>query len=261
MITKADLQAVHTEMLAERRRDLGEPPTNEELFAFMRGELSPSEEVRVRELLVAYPELVRAMCEPFPDEAAQPGETGYVSEEEVSLRWAEFRQAGRGRGAPQPVPGRAVRVWRRVSAALAAALVVAFGALLWMHMQLQQERFGPRVAAGEQLLLPDGQRGAHSDNVPVLEPDGDSFLLIAPLINAPQGFASFRLELVKLEKQSPRTLWKSARLPRPAGDTFSIAVRREFLRPGRYQVVVYGVSGARQERLATYSLAVPGPPR
>ena len=60
MITKSDLKAVFDQMTAEERQRLPEPPTVEEMLAYRRGELSADEESRVRELLICYPELLRA---------------------------------------------------------------------------------------------------------------------------------------------------------------------------------------------------------
>jgi len=144
---------------------------------------------------------------------------------------------------------RASGVWRWTSAALAAGLIVALIGLV----RLRQEALAPRVASDAQLLLPDGQRGA-TDAFPIVTARGDSYLLMTSLINPP-AFPAYRLELVEAGA-TPRTLWSSAALQRPANDTFQISVPRAFLPPGKYQVIVYGISGDRQERLASYSLRV-----
>ena len=80
----------------------------------------------------------------------------------------------------------------------------------------------------------------------------DAFQLTVPMINPPAEFTAFRLELV----DGSKTSWTSPALARPGDDTFRIVVPRAFLAPGKYQVVVYGVNDARQERLASYSLRV-----
>ncbi|MBV8515976.1 MAG: hypothetical protein JO197_01110 [Acidobacteria bacterium] len=246
MITKAELQAIHGQVQAERRRLLA-PPTNEELFAFMRGELKPEEEARVRELLIAYPELVRAMTEPFPVDDARPGDPGYLSESDLDVQWRSLQTRIHGDASTSNL-----RFWRRTSFALAAALVVAFGGLVWQSTRARQAGLAPRVAIDGQQLLPDGERGA-AQPVTLLA-RGDTFLLYTSLINPP-GFASYRLELVR-EDAPAHPIWSSPPLPRPANDTFQVVVPAAFLAPGRYQMIVLGVSGARQERLATYSLHV-----
>jgi hypothetical protein len=247
MITKSELQALHGQMLADRRRRLGPPPTNEELFQFMRGELPPADEARVRELLIAYPELLRAMTEPFPHDDAKPGEVGYLSEDELARHW-ERLQTRIHNGAPSR-EARVLRMWQRATLALAAALAVTFGGLLWQGARTRHELLAPRVVADQQVLLPDGRRGP--DGVTTITPQGDAFLLAVPLIDASE-FAAYRLELLRGDE----VLWASASQQRPANDTFTILVPRSFLAAGRYQIVVYGVSGDRQERIATYSIRV-----
>jgi hypothetical protein len=248
MITKSELQAIHGRVLAERRHHLGAPPTNDELFAFMRGELSAEDEARVRELLIAYPELASAIAEPFPDDDAQPGDSGYLSDAEMTSHWQSLQKRIHGDVVRMPV-----RFWRRTSAALAAVLVVAFAGLAWQTMRLRRELVSPRVASDSQLLFPDGQRGP-AEAIATLTTHGEAYLLTTPLIN-PGDFTAFRLELV--ETGASHTLWSSPPLQRPANDAFQILIPHAFLPPGRYQMIVYGVSGERQERLATYSLRVP----
>lgn len=238
MITKSELQAVHGQMLAERRRKLGAPPTNEELFAFMRGELSPDDEARVRELLIAYPELARAMAEPFPED-------GELSEVELASHWNSLQKRIHG----DPVQRR-VRYWQRASAALAAAMILTFGGLVWQR----QASLAPRVATSRHLLLPDGQRGG-GEPATVIATDGNAYILIASLIES-RAYDAYRLEIVT-GGATPRTLWSSPALRRPDNDTFEIVVPRAFLGPGLYKVIVYGVSGERQEQLSSYSLRVP----
>jgi hypothetical protein len=246
MITKAELQAIHTQILAERRDNV-EPPANDELFAFMRGDLKPEDETRVREQLMAYPELARAMAEPFPDEDAQPDDDDYLSDDEIDARLHALKRRVDGDGSPN-----VVRFWRRSALALAATTILAFGGLLWQSMRTREQSFSPRVAMDGQLLLPDGQRGTQASLTVI--PHADSFLLITPLINPP-AFDAYRLQIVR-EGDDTRPLWTSAPLPRPANDTYQLLVPSAFLARGNYQVIVFGVSGARQERLANYSLRV-----
>jgi len=237
MITKSELQAIHGQMLAERRRRLGPPPGNEELFAFMRGELSPEREALVRELLIAYPELARAMAEPFPEE-------GDLSEVELDAHWSSLQKRIHG----DPVLHR-IRFWQRTSAALAAAMILAFGGIVWQR----QASVAPSVATSKYLLLPEGQRGT-GDAATLVTADDASYVLVTSLIDPPK-YDAYRLEIAAADPAS-RTLWSSSALRRPDNDTFEIVVPRAFLAPGNYQVVVWGVSGARQERVSQYPLRV-----
>jgi hypothetical protein len=235
MITKSELQAIHGQMLAERRRRLGPPPTNEELFAFMRGELSSDDEARVRELLIAYPELARAMSEPFPGE-------GDLSEIELAAHWKSLQTRIHGHPAE-----RRVRFWQRTSAALAAAMILAFGGIVWQR----QASLAPRVTTSH-VLMTDVQRGS-GDAATLIPAGDDSFELVVSMIG-PDRFDRYRLELTTAA--AARTLWNSEPMRRPDNDTFRVVVPGRFLAAGRYQVVVWGVSGARQERIAAYPFRV-----
>src|SRR5688500_16910631 len=96
MITKSDWQAVHQEMTAEERRKLGEPPTTEEMLAYSHGELSAENVERVKAWLVCNPDMARALMEPFPSDDAKPGDADFLSEEELSKRWASLQQSIHG---------------------------------------------------------------------------------------------------------------------------------------------------------------------
>lgn len=74
-------QEVSRALMANQRVELGDPPTAEEMLAYSRGGLPEAEEERIRDLLVAYPELARMYGAAFPDE----GEN--VSEAELAAAW------------------------------------------------------------------------------------------------------------------------------------------------------------------------------
>lgn len=234
MIRKSDWQAVHDEMIAEDRRTLGEPPTAEEIFAYSRGELAPEEEARVQALLVVYPELARALTAPFPAEDAEG-----VSQEEVSRRWKSFPARIR----PEEKGGKVLQFWR-ASTALAAALALVFGGLLW-----RESRDEPRVLGEARELFAGGQRGGASPPL-TLDAAGTSAVLIVPLYGA-GSFEQYRLELVGA---NDRVLWRSDLLKRPADDAFRIEVS---LDAGDYRVVLYGIQGTSEQQLDTYPLRVP----
>jgi hypothetical protein len=234
MIRKSDWQAVQDEMIAEDRRSLGEPPTGEEMLAYSRGELAPEEEARVRALLVAYPELARALTAPFPAEGEEE-----VLPEEVSRRWKSFQTQIR----PEEKKGKVLQFWR-ASFALAATLALVFGGLLW-----RESRDEPRVLGDARELFADGQRGGASSPV-TLDAAGTPTVLIVPLFGA-GSFERYRLELVGA---NDRVLWRSGLLKRPADDAFRIEVS---LDEGDYRVVLVGVDGTREQRLDTYPLRVP----
>jgi hypothetical protein len=241
MITKSELQAA--------RQSMGnganvEPPSAEEVLAYIQGELPETEEARVRELLVAHPDMLRAATMPFPS-----GDAGDLSEHEVARQWKSFQ-----RSMGTVSTDRSLNVWR-TAAALAAALAITLGGLLWQSAEharlLTQQLTEPRVA-GYQLLLPDGQRGP--GGVSTLAPVGDSYLVATPILGAVP-FDTYRLELVDLTTR--RSLWRRDGLPRPDSDTFAILIPRQTFHPGMFQVVLYGVNGKLAEKLATYTVTVP----
>lgn len=243
MNPNSNWRAVH-EALAERsERMTAEPPTAEELLAYRRGELAPDEEARVRELLVAYPALARAIAQTPSDPLS--GDPDFIPEPEIDRRWGALQKRIRKN---HREAGRVLQFFQ-ISTAIAATLALAFGVLLW---KARSELGQPRVAWEEQLLWPDGRRGL-SDAMVTLRAQGDSVLLVAPLLD-PDNHPEYRLEL--RDVRSEKTLWASA-VQRRDNDTFAILVPRSFLRPGTYQIVLYGVDGGRPERLASYSLRVP----
>jgi hypothetical protein len=210
------------------------------MLAFEEGSLPPEQMERVRGLLVAYPELARALAHPIgeDDEPLPHGE--------LDARWTDFQRTLPRR----PELGRLLVFWR-ASAALAAALAIAFGGLLW---QARHDLSRPHVIGDEQLIEPDGQRGGGEVGLTV-SPHADWCLLTVPIIGA-GGYEDYRLDIHAPGKE--KAAWRSDVLSRRSNDAFSIVVPRHFLAsPGMYQVVLYGVRGGAEERLATYSVRVP----
>lgn len=236
MSAKSDWQAVHQQLTMEEQRRLGDPPTAEEMLAYSRGELSGEKEERVRALLVAYPDLARALTEPFPVD-------GELADVELERQWASMQQRIHG--------GRVVRfpyAWT----ALAAALAIVFAGLYWQAeskvRRMTHELTTPRAIGESTLLLPEGQRGAGGGAVTV-NAEGDVLALQVPLMGDVR-HTMFRLEL----RSGERSLWRSNPM-RPGDDhSFMIFVPREFLSPGRYQVIVYGIGASGEERLASYAM-------
>lgn len=237
MITKSDWQAALDELTAEDRAKLGMPPTAEQLVAFENGELSAEETERVRQFLVAYPELARAVAQPFPEEA-EPLPDG-----EIDRRWTEFR--GRIQTPPKLAP--VLVFWR----ALAAGLAIVVAGLVW---QQHRDHTRPLLIGEEQLLEPDGSRGPAGPTV-TLSTRAEWALVTVPIIGS-TGYDDYRLSIDSPGSNDPS--WRSDILTRPDNDAFAIAVPKRFLSsPGTYRVVLSGVRGNSEETLATYSLRVP----
>ncbi len=62
MTNKSDWQTASRQLMAEQREQLGPPPTGEEIRAYKAGELTLAEADRIRDLLVAYPEVALAVA-------------------------------------------------------------------------------------------------------------------------------------------------------------------------------------------------------
>ena len=246
MNTKPNLAAIHGQTGVDAA-EVAQGPAAEEVLAYFEGKLSGEDESRAQEFLVAHPEMVRAALAPFPTDDAQPGDPDFLPPEELDRRWESLRQRIHGSNG-----GRVLQFWR-ASAAIAAALAVVFGGMLW---QSQSNARRPRVILNEQVLLPDGQRGSSAELPVSLTTESDSYLLVVPVLHAGD-FNDYRLELVSSASNASRPLWRSTTLSRPANDTLAIVVPRTFLSGGRYQVVLYGMAGGRDERLASYTVSVP----
>jgi hypothetical protein len=243
MTTKSQWHAANRALMSEDRQRLGDPPSAEEVLAYTRGELPAHEAARISERLVAYPDLVRTLTTEFPVDPATPGDPDYMSDDEFAEHWASLQKRMPGKGG-----GRVVQFWPAVSA-IAATLAIVFGALFW---QERAERMRPRVE-DQQDLRQDGSRGI-DDNAVTLQAQGESFLLV--LRPPPTAvYDSYRLEIVSPTPE--RSLWTSEKLPWRADD-IPILVHRSFFKSGKYQVVLYGESAGREERVSTYSLRVPG---
>lgn len=250
MTNDSDWQAVQQEMTAEDRRKLGEPPTAEEMLAYTRGELPAEAAGRVRAWLVCNPDLARALMQPFPSNDAEPGDPDYLSQEELAKHWASLQQR-----IQVPATTSAFRLLQFPSrwTALAAALALVFAGLYWQAeskaRRLDRELHEPR-ALESQMLLPDGRRGA--EQATFLTAKGERFVLDLALFNASR-FETYRVEMSD-EARSP---WRSAAIRAADEETLSVDVSRAYLKPGKYRIVVYGIDGAREERLDTYTLRVP----
>ncbi|HEV7486968.1 MAG TPA: hypothetical protein VGQ65_14915 [Thermoanaerobaculia bacterium] len=239
MTTKSELSNANRNLLEE---DRGEPPTAEEALAYMRGELTPDEEARVRQRLLAYPELVRTLTAPFP-EPAESDHPDHLSEHEFARHWSALQKRRRQ-------PQRGLRFWRAFGS-VAAALAVVFGALLW---RAQTELKKPQAVWEQQELYSEGRRGVEGEPAK-LSADGESYLLV-PMLGADVTADNLRAEISDVAANSSRTVWSSRLIHRTSSGSFVILVPRDSLSPGTYRLVIYGVTGERQESLNSFTFRV-----
>jgi hypothetical protein len=239
MINRTDWHAVRDALIADDRAKLGEPPTVDELLAYERGELSEEDAERVKQLLVAYPELARAYATPFPSEGDDD-----LPVEVIDRQWIAFRAAN-GDGSSE----RVLQFWRGF-AAIAATVAISFGAMLW-HTHTQQ--LMPRVLPEPPQLTPDGRRGLPGQPQSTITPSGDSVLLVVSLVG-PTDYETYRLELVNSD--SHERIWSSKPLRPTSSNTFYVEVPSRVLPAGTYQVIAYGLRGKAEEPVATYTIDV-----
>jgi hypothetical protein len=239
MITKSDWQAVHARLLAERRRGLGDPPTVEEMLAYANGELSKEYEERVRAALVSYPELLRALHADFDEDDG--GEQ--LPQEVLDRQW-------RGFSAAPAESGRVVQFWR-ATAAIAAALALTFGALLW---RAQSQLDEPRLSTWQTLYLePEGGRRGDPITPKTFAATADLFLLNIALLDE-RHFDGYRIDIVAAAN-AEKPVW-SRSAARPEDDTFTLVIPRKALPPDSYEAVVYGVDGKATRQIARYAFRV-----
>jgi len=228
---------------SNRPSEHDEPPTAEEMLAYANGDLSADEAARVWERLQQYPELARAYTDPFPEAGAEPGDPDYVSEAEIDRRWTAFSKQLDGER------GRVVQ-FPRILSAVAAALIVVLGGLLWQSQmkvrQLQHELAAPRVL--EQLVLEE-EAPSRGGTPPTPVVRGKDLQLV--LLTNADHFEQYKAELRAAGDSRPR--WQHT-VERSEEDEVEITLLR--IEPGQHEVVLYGVTGGKAQRLGVYSFNV-----
>jgi len=254
MMNRSDWQAVRDALIADDRASLGEPPTVNELLAYERGQLSKENAERVQQFLVAYPELARAYATPFPTDDAQLDDSDYLAGDVIDRQWTAFRAENRNGKTNLAVSdftkARVPQFWRGL-AAIAAAVAVVFGAMLW---QTHSESLRPHVLPDAAILTPDGRRGGSEPSQYAITPAGDSLLLVVSLAGTTE-YETYRLELVS--GQSHKHLWSSEPLRATSSDnSFNVEIPSRALPAGTYQLIAYGLRGNAQEQVSTYTIDI-----
>jgi hypothetical protein len=260
MTNKSEWQEANRRLMDEQRQKLGDPPTAEEMLAYSRGELPESEEERIRELLVAYPELARVYAAPFP-EAPASGDADAVSDAAIAAGLNGL-QRRLGSGVPNTARDRRadaqrgrVRFHFHIPTTVAAAIALVFFGLFVQAenraRHYQREGQVPRVLGPPQDLDPDGSRGPASATR--LRKEGDAYLLRPRLLNQLR-FPHYRIEL----RHGNRAIWTSHTAQADADGAFQVAIPHEFLREGQsYELHILGIDGDAPEPLGRYEVAVP----
>ena len=264
MTDKSEWQEANRRLIDEERRKLGDPPTAEEMMAYCRGQLPESEEERIRELLVAYPELARVYGAEIPPEP-RPGDPDAVSDEEMLAGWTEFRQRLGGSAPPAPRDDRARRtdgqrgrlvIRHYIPTTIAAAFALVFFALFVQAESRaryhEREGHAPRVVGEPQELEPGGRRGGAAPTMLRLEGEG---YLVRLRLFLPVQYPHYSVEL---QDGSGQTLWINNTAKPGQDKTLQIFIPRDFLSAGTaYQLRVFGLDGDTRPEVGAYDVAVP----
>jgi hypothetical protein len=245
MTNKTEWQDANRRLAAEQREKLGDPPTAEEMLAYSRGEMSAEEEDRIRDLLVAYPELARTYGAQFSEEP----EAG-ISNEALNDGWDDVQR----RLGVTMMPVR-TRVRNYIPTTIAAALaLVFFGLYVQAESRARDNARGcdlPRVLGAPQELESDGNRGPAAPTM--LRKDGDAYLLMPHLLNQLH-YPHYSIELNDLSG----AVWTSPSAQPDVANTFQIVIPHDFLRPGvRYQLRIFGINGEARMPAGSYDVMVP----
>ncbi len=233
-----DWKATLDEILAERRKELGDPPSADDMIALRAGELSDAERSALLEHAAVDPEVARELFgvlrfpEPGDDEVGESDEDG------VGERWRALRERLRAEG-DLPVKTSAPR--RVAWLPLAAMFVLGVGlSLLVGRLRDGDPVAGARIAAPRinlsiVELLPvgdevSGPRGA-PEVVTVAAGAGGLVLALAVPDLAPER-GPFRLELTR----GDGTASTVEGLTPGAGGVFMLDLPREDLTGGRHQL-------------------------
>lgn len=243
MANKSDWQEANRRLMAEQREALGEPPTPEELLAYSLGELNETEEERIRDLLVAYPELARTYGASMPEEP-QPG----ITDEEAAAGLNEVKQR-LGINTPRR------RIWHYLPTTVAASLALVFFGLYVQAESRARDHARtcdlPRILGAPQELDSDGNRGGNAATV--LRKDGEAYLLKPRLLNQVR-YPHYSLELY----DGRGSVWTANAAEAAQDNTFQIVIPHSFLRPGgTYQLRIAGIDGESRRPVGSYDVAVP----
>lgn len=250
MISRNDWQTLHDKWSAEDRKRLGDPPAAEQLLAYSRGELPPDEEARIRELLVAYPELARALAQPFPEE-----DESNLSERELDAHWADFQsRLGRTAAPASAARGAVIVPFHRRAMPVAAMLVLAFVGL-YVYAR-RQESTSMQLRGVNRVELTEGARRGAGGSMVTLSRNGRTQLLIMH-VNDTMNYEHYRATLVDAHTQ--KKLWdETGGVTRLDEGQLAVTIADEDLVPGEYRLELYGVvSGTDDKPLGMYALRVP----
>lgn len=242
--------------LAElKRRSLTSHPTPQELAAYHAGELPPEAEARILDHLAVCRECSDLLLDLSGFADLKPPEgVPELTDEQVEQDWQKLRsrmREGKERTAevvpirpagPVPKPERTYSLWLPVAASLLAVLGLSFG--LYQSSRVEQP-WSPVAVT----LDATTQRSAGGEELARMTSEGGAILSL--YFDAEQTYPDYEVEI------GDRATVKVAR-PGEDGLPVSLVIPPNYLKPGEYEIRLYGVNGDRQE-VETYHLQVDGP--
>lgn len=262
-----DLSTALRAAAAALRQRQSAAPTENEIFAYVNGELSAEKRQQVEEAISLDPEAAE-LARDFAlfHEAATPGEAAYLSPNELAEDWEAIqariapRRFVAARQSAQPVTIRLLAV------ALAASLVLALSLAAWGFFE-RKGRFDaakqlaaalePQVNVDLYLLtevVPRGSAPAEPPLTRLARGKQVYWLQLAP--RERPILPSYRLEVRSLLDLAGAPVWTADRLLSRPDWTFSIALPRLAFGPGTYELRLVGEGGDRP--LAVYRIEIPG---
>jgi hypothetical protein len=254
-------------------RQLDEHPSPETLAAYHEGELADAEAERLRDHLALCPDCAELLLDlgGFAD-LAPPAGVRDLTDGEVETAWRALRpRLDEGREAPSASnlvrlpsppsvarPSRAAASWRW---ALAASWLAVVGLSLWVVALHREIARGAGAAApvadvavaGLSPAGGDSTRGREEPRQPVLSASRG---LVLQLVAAGlPDHAGYTVEIQEAGTTG-RVVWSGRAERDPMEKDFTVVLPPGFLRPGRYQVHLYGTEAGARRRMADFAFQV-----
>lgn len=247
---------------AAKRRELGEPPTPEELLAYRDGQLDAAGREVVEAKIAVYPEAARALADlaAFPEIEPEPGEPE-LSDEDLEARWQAVRprlaarpqRSGPAEGL-RPKPSRGG--WSRFGQlAAAAVLVLAAGLTGYVAgrgsgTSPTSPTPGPSINVTIAELAPLEEGGMRSSPAVEMPPSSEELMLVLQLPDTGD-LSGHTAEI--LDAQDTRLWSREGLRPTPLG-TLHLSFPQGILAPGTYRIEIFGQQGGERTRVAIYEL-------
>lgn len=257
------------ELVKAKGGPLGDPPSSDDLLAYISGQLTDEDSERIREYL-AHDRITMNRFLDLIAHSGAPGDPDYVSDKVLREDWATLRRRLRLEGIEiESEPKQASlfftrkRLWTERMVAVAAVLTIAilFGLPLRDRgrqvRELVRQLDAPRLNEASFRLLPDGTRGARGETgeePPIRIRLGDvGAHLSLTLYDSPE-YEDYRLDIFDAGKAANEAArWSTDAIVLLPGDTFEFGLPAGFLPPGHYVFRLYGIDDG-EALLASYSV-------